>query len=181
MDRNNQNTVTLTMRSENDGVGVRGESLGRFVPDADDFQSRQVQSKIKNFAKKMIKWSSCTQRMTFQKFIANGVFGATFSVKNSSSHNPDIAVKIQLVDDRTEKEVNVLKKFSDVGIGVKYHSHCYVKLRSGFGTEQLFIIIVMQKLDGLLDNLFQDGPRRLSDDVLDSIGRQLIDMIKTME
>ncbi len=125
------------------------------------------------FAVKMIGKARCLQGYEYVSFLGSGVGGVACAVRKDGIEK---VVKVMTYSEASLKEVTNLREFQRRGIGVKYIDHCSIKLGS---MKKQYILILMEKLDGTLFDLIKNNTS-LDQRILQSIGDQLIDLIRKM-
>jgi hypothetical protein len=131
--------------------------------------------RIAQFASKISSKAACTKDYQFHRFVGNGEFGLASTIIDAQGK--EWVLKIQRVrkDGSFKLEINTMKRFSSIGIGVTVKSYCYVKLGK---KRHMCGLIVMEKIDGTLIRLL-DAPQ--SKETLDSIGEQLVSFVSIMD
>jgi hypothetical protein len=123
---------------------------------------------------KIIETAECTKNYTFVDYLSHGKFGVTSTIKDVQGNV--LVLKVQkLIDEKFLKEVQVMKRFSELNIGVNLTSHCFIenqkKIKYG--------VIIMEKVDGVLKDLFKQ--EQLPNKELDHIGQAFIQIIQIMQ
>jgi hypothetical protein len=147
---------------EDDYVSV---STKPFDQDEPDMYKSMPQWKIMHRAR-------CLQGYTYVNHLGSGAFGQVFTFEKD---NHQVAVKVQPVNESCIYEAQIMKKFSECGIGVTYIDHSYVKYKR---KKLPFLIIVSEKVQGTLTTLLQTTQ---TEAILNEIGRQMFDIFLKMK
>ncbi len=146
---------------------------------------------IKHHHKKL--FQCITKDYDIGRQLGKGRAGVVYEVIHKHS-NPrkEYAAKITRIkknDGVFDREVRTMIRFQQVGLGVDVICTCKIDIgdpdtdtfiNRGNGIARLYGIIVMQKVEGVLDRFLRDDTQ-LSRDAMKDVGRQLINIIQTMQ
>jgi len=148
-----------------------------------EFKKRHIRSHVNkpklnrmaDFIVKMIKKAHCLRNYKYVRYIGNGIHGIACIVTDGKQ---EYVVKVQQVNLHFIKEIDVMKKFSDAKIGVNLKTYCYIKLGK---SKELYGLMVMEKIDGVLEDLLYRNQEELNCELVDWIAKQLIHMLFEMQ
>jgi tRNA A-37 threonylcarbamoyl transferase component Bud32 len=116
----------------------------------------------------------CLRGYSNLKYHSHGVYGIVCFVQRGQD---EYAVKFQWFIPDIAHEIDVLKRFSDVEIGVKLIEHCNVSVND---TEEKISVIITEKMEGVLMSVL-GSKTRLNNRVIDDIMEQVFHMLDVME
>jgi len=139
-------------------------------------ESKRIDDMIEmaEYIPKIIETADCTKNYSFVDYLSHGKFGVTSLMKDIQGNV--VVLKVQkLIDEKFLKEVQVMKRFSELNIGVHLKGYCFIenqrKIKYG--------VIIMEKVDGVLKDLFKQ--EQFSTEKLDRIGQEFIQIIQIMQ
>jgi tRNA A-37 threonylcarbamoyl transferase component Bud32 len=116
----------------------------------------------------------CLRGYSNLKYHSHGVYGIVCFVQRGQV---EYAVKFQWLIPDIAHEIDVLKKFSGVGIGVRLIEHCNVSVNE---PEEKISVIITEKVEGVLMPVLR-SETRLNNWVIDDIMKQVFHMLDVME
>jgi hypothetical protein len=122
----------------------------------------------------MMRKATCLQSYGELNYLSCGASGIACTVVMRDDHKATYVVKFQLADNAFLHELEAMKRFCDLGIGVKLVEHCYVNIQ---GLTRMVGITIMERVQTTLDSLTEV----LNHQQVESIGMQLIACIDKME
>jgi serine/threonine protein kinase len=144
--------------------------------------TESIESHLQDFekyAKAIVDRTNCLQDYKLIGFLGSGSAGFLCRVRHRKTKK-EFALKLESLEDRKHEEgwkteTDIMEKFSECGLGIKYIDRCVTKLgkvRRG--------VILMEMVDGVLYD-FLHQMKRVNKSILDNISNQIIHILKEMK
>jgi len=144
--------------------------------------SNEIPSHLQDFekyAQVIVDRTNCLQDYKLIGFLGSGSAGFLCRVQHRKTKK-EYALKLENLEDREHErdwkiETEIMEKFSECGLGIKYIDRCVTKLgkvRRG--------VILMEMVDGVLLDFLQNM-KKINKSILDNISDQIIHILKEMK